>query len=385
MRIVFFSVVLNHHQAPVADALWRLCDRQYTFVELTPLADAKGAVSDYSQRPYLLRAWESDKAYAKAMELAKTAAVCVFSGVASLPFETARMRLGRLSFDMGERWLKRGWKSLLSPNLLKWRLAYTLGGWGRKPLYKLCCSAFCAADHYRLHTFRNKCYKWGYFTSVAKNCVEAFPDVPIPLMWCSRYLVLKHPELPVLMAHRLRRQGYRFRLDMYGSGPYEGATQQLAKKLGVDDVVRFVGVKPNDELLSDMRRHEIFLFTSDRNEGWGVVANESMANGCVLVASDGIGSSRYLVEDGQTGLLFRSPLVSSGIAHPDSAALDSLCEKVAYLLRHSAERRAMRQRSLSLMQNVWNPQVAAERLLVLIDLLQADKDTIYENGPCSKA
>ena len=53
-----------------------------------------------------------------------------------------RLKLGRLSFDMSERWLKRGIINLFSPSIFKMFLSYHLGGWGHKPLYKLCCSAF---------------------------------------------------------------------------------------------------------------------------------------------------------------------------------------------------------------------------------------------------
>ena len=53
---------------------------------------------------------------------------------------------------------------------------------------------------------------------------------------------------------------------------------------------------PNAKILQEMRKHEIFLFTSDRNEGWGAVSNESMSNGCMLVGSDGIGSIPFLVK-----------------------------------------------------------------------------------------
>ena len=108
IKIVFYSVVLNHHQISVADALWDMTGHHYTFVELSDLKDSKGAASDYSARPYLLRIWESDAAYNKAMALAKTADVCVFSGIESLEFEKERMKAGLLSFDMGERWLKHG-------------------------------------------------------------------------------------------------------------------------------------------------------------------------------------------------------------------------------------------------------------------------------------
>lgn len=187
------------------------------------------------------------------------------------------------------------------------------------------------------------------------------------------------------MAHRLKNKGYRFILDMYGNGEYEIQTRQLAKELEVEDVVRFIGVKPNNELLDDMREHSIFLFTSDRNEGWGAVANESMSNGCVLVASDGIGSSPYLINDGQTGLLFTSPKQSSSFNRPDIAALDSLCDKVEYLLANPRKWQDIQSRSTALMQELWNPHSAAERLLILINCLEEGKDTPFVEGPCSKA
>ena len=391
MKIVIYSLILNNHQVNVADKLWLLTGHQFCFVELANLQaeHRKGDTHDYSDCPYLLRAWESRTAYDKAMELARTAGCCVFSGVQALPFQKERMKLGLLSFDMSERWLKRGFLNLFSPAILKMFLAYHMGGWGRKPIYKLCCSAFAAGDQRKLFTYRGRCYKWGYYTQVEKNEVEASTDVSTsnitPLMWCSRYLRLKHPELPILMAHRLRNEGYNFVLDMYGSGEYEDKARMLVKELGIGDIVRFVGTKPNGELLSDMRKHELFIFTSDKNEGWGAVANESMSNGCVLVASDGIGSSPYLIEDGQTGMLFCSPNTSSSFGHPDVKALNALCKKVAYLLDHPQQRQAMRKRSLALMQEIWSPKVAAERLLVLMDRLQKGQDTMFENGPCSKA
>ena len=166
MKIVVYSVVLNQHQAPIADELWELTNHQFVFVELANLGDMKGGTEDYTSRPYLIRAWASPEAYTRAMELARTAECCVFSGVEALPFQKERLKEDLLSLEMGERWLKRGFKSLASPRLWKWLMAYYLNGWRNKPLYKLCCSAFCAGDHFKMGTFYNKCYKWGYFTKV---------------------------------------------------------------------------------------------------------------------------------------------------------------------------------------------------------------------------
>ena len=283
--------------------------------------------------------------------------------------------------------LKRGWLNLASPRILKMLLAYHLGGWRNKSIYKLCCSAYAAIDSYKLLSFKNKCYKWGYFTQVdEKNDVEASLDVSTPgsttLMWCSRFLVWKHPELPVQMAAKLKDKGYKFHIRMYGD---EGNAakhdtiyprkelQKLIEQLGVQDCVELMGSRPNNEVLDAMRESEIFLFTSDRMEGWGAVANESMANGCVLVASDAIGSSPYLIEDGVNGFMFRSQNA------------DSLSEKVEWLLKHPVERSKMRSAAYTQMRDVWSPRKAAEALLKLIDDLRNGRETSIVTGPCSKA
>ncbi len=391
MKIVFYSLILNNHQANIADELWELTNHQFCFVELANLQaeHRKGDTRDYTDCPYLLRAWESSQSYAKAMILAREAECCVFSGILALPFQKERLKLGRLSFDMSERWLKRGIINLFSPSIFKMFLSYHLGGWGHKPLYKLCCSAFAAQDQRKLLTFKNKCYKWGYFTKVNNDLSKIssrFTDGQFfSLMWCSRYLKWKHPELPVMMAARLKRLGYKFSLDMYGRGEYESQTKSLVSKLEVEDVVHFMGTKPNDELLQDMQQHHIFLFTSDQNEGWGAVANESMSNGCVLVASDAIGSVPYLVKPNVSGVLFRAPRVSSGFTSPDLSALDSLCDKVGYLFDHPSKLQDISRSGVKQIQDIWSPQVAAHRLLRLVECLQQGIDSGLEDGPCSKA
>lgn len=391
MKIVFYSIILNNHQANVADELWEFTGHRYCFVELEnpSVENRKGDTRNYQNCPYLLRAWESSDAYEKAMELARTAECCIFSGVQALPFQRARMKLGLLSFDMSERWLKRGVLNVFSPAIFKMLFAYYCGRWNRKPLYKLCCSAFAAKDQKLLGTYWNKCYKWGYFTWVGKNEAETYPDIStltrFPIMWCSRYLKWKHPELPILLAERLKRKGYRFILDMYGSGGYESKTREFAEKLGVTDVVRFLGNKPNNELMADMRRHSIFLFTSDKNEGWGAVANESMSNGCALVGSDAIGSIPYLVIDGVNGYSFRAPSPTSSFEHPDMASLESLCGRVEWLLQNPDALLRIRQTAVQRMQQIWSPQHAASCLLQLITNLQNSQDSSIINGPCSKA
>ena len=392
MKLVLYSLILNNHQANVADELWKLTNHQFCFVELAALQaeHRKGDTRNYDNCPYLLRAWESSQTYEYAMKLAREAECCIFSGVLALPFQKERLKLGRLSFDMSERWLKRGILNLFSPSIFKMFLAYHLGRWNKKPLYKLCCGAFAAADQYRLGTFKDRCYKWGYFTKV--DDVKGRDSSPnqkrsraILLMWCSRYLKLKHPELPIMMAAHLKELGYRFILDMYGSGEYEKRAKKLVVDLKVNDIVRFMGTEPNEKILKDMKSHDIFLFTSDKNEGWGAVSNESMSNGCVLVASDEIGSTPYLINPGITGLSFRAPRCSSSFDYPDKLSLDSLCAKVRYLLDNPSKIQDIRLHGMRVIQEFWSPTVAAQRLLKLIACIETGKESGFDYGPCSKA
>ena len=206
----------------------------------------------------------------------------------------------------------------------------------------------------------------------------------ISLMWCSRYLTLKHPELPILMARRLKDAGYQFMLDMYGEGDLKMEAIELVRTLKIDDVVCFHNNIPNSDLLQEMKKHEIFLFTSDRNEGWGVVANESMANGCALIASDAIGSVPYLVKDKYNGLICRSSKVSCSFKNPDMDAVDSLYQNVEWLLQHVKERRMIQQNAIKTMCNLWSPQNAALALLELIKNIN-NKDFTIKEGPCSMA
>ena len=215
-----------------------------------------------------------------------------------------------------------------------------------------------------------------------------FPEIT-PLMWCSRFLKWKHPELPILMAKKLKDKGFHFHLDMFGSGEKLEVSKQLVEDLKLSDVITFRGNVPNASILQEMRKHEIFLFTSDQNEGWGAVSNESMASGCVLVGADMIGSVPFLVEDGKTGLIFRSADKTTGFNGTslkiDNNTLASLTEKVEWLLNNPEERNRLSKNGYNVMRKVWSPENAAKNLLILINDLQNGRDTSIQHGPCSIA
>lgn len=377
MKLVFVTNYINHHQVHLADEFYLLLGDGYKFISTMdiPVERRKLGYPDYSERPYHIMAYKSQEIYNSALQYINEADV-VIVGSAPQKMITQRIQTGKLVFRYNERWFKskpwyltglRGW----------WNIYINHLRYNKKPIYMLCASAFTAQDVNAVGAYKNKCYKWGYFTKVEDFDVETLinrdSDRILQIMWCARFLKLKHPELPVKLAARLKSKGYKFIINMFGSGEEFEVTKNLAKKLNVEDVVNFCGNKPNDEILSEMRRHDIFLFTSDRNEGWGAVLNEAMSNGCAVVGSDEIGSVPFLIEDGVNGYKFKS------------RNLDSLEKKVVYLIENPNVRLNMAKNAYHTMSSIWSPANAARQFIRLVDsLIAGDENNISNIGPGSK-
>lgn len=379
MTIAFFSNFINHHQVYLADELYHLTDGNYNFVELIPMPEwlKNSGYPDFSMRPYVLQAWKDNERMKYAEFLAENVDVLLIGSHEALKYEILRCRkTDKLTIEVSERLFKKGFINLLSPRLLKWLYYYhTL--FYKKNVYKLCSSAFTSSDMHKLRAFNNKCYKWGYFTKVDKLDINQLLNErdsdESSFMWCGRFIDWKHPELAIKLAEKLKNRGYVFKIDMYGSGPKFHNMQKLSKNLKVNDVVNFCGNLPNDQILEAMRQHHIFLFTSDRNEGWGAVANEAMSNGCLIVGSDEIGSIPFLVKDGENGCIFKS------------RDINSLFDKVIWLLENPEVHQRLTINAYHTLKDVWSPMNAAKNLIKLIDDLQNGRDISIVEGPCSKA
>ena len=123
-----------------------------------------------------------------------------------------------------------------------------------------------------------------------------------------------------------------------------------------------------------MEASDIFLFTSDRNEGWGAVLNESMNSGCAVVASHAIGSVPFLMKNEENGLIYRS------------GDVDDLYAKVKKLIDAPKMRRQLGENACRTMESAWNAHTAAQRLMALSqDLMQEKRSARFADGPCSPA
>ena len=381
MKLVFITNYIHHHQIPLADEFYRLLGDDYKYIATDALPDwlIKGGYDPSISRPYVIRACENDLNRRDAKQLVNDADV-VIVGSAPEEYVEKRIEAGELTFRYSERWFKKKPWFLSGPhawfNLWHDHIRYR-----NKPVYMLAASAYTCRDVNAVGAYKNKVFKWGYFTKVedfpleaSANFCASSEEAEVHIMWCARFLRWKHPELPIMLAKRLKANCYKFVLDMYGSGMELEPTKRLASELGVLDVVHFLGNLPNDEILKQMRRHEIFLFTSDKNEGWGAVLNESMSNGCAVVASNMIGAVPFLVEDGVNGLIFQSESIAS------------LESKVESLLTNQKFRQRLAENAVVTMRTLWSPNNAAQQFLQLVQAINnQDINSIAKNGPCSQA
>jgi len=88
-----------------------------------------------------------------------------------------------------------------------------------------------------------------------------------------------------------------------GEGPSLPALQRLARRLGVQDRVRFAGRVSDEELPALHAAADAFVLPSiSRLEAFGIAALEAMSTGTPVVLSD-IPGVREVIEDGREGLL----------------------------------------------------------------------------------
>ncbi len=127
------------------------------------------------------------------------------------------------------------------------------------------------------------------FTSVLPP--KEAPD-HITLVTASR-LVHKNALDDVIRALKLLSDGVRFRI--YGSGPEEEKLKYLARKIGVEQRIEFMGHIDYSELPRALKKCDIFIRPS-RSEGMGNSFIEAMAAGLPVIATQEGGIADFLFD-----------------------------------------------------------------------------------------
>lgn len=377
MKIVFLSNRITPHQIPSCMAFQKCTD--FTFVEtMREKTTEAGWYADSADYSFVIPCPQNKR---KRMEIQKQImdADLVICGSAPDSYLVPRLKAGKLSFRYSERLYKNGMSISQFP-----RAAISAwlhhGRFQRAPLYMLCASAYTAVDCTQFGNYRNRMYKWGYFPETRHydldslflhKCESAKPH----LLWTGRFLGWKHPDIVVELAQALKANGYSFQLDIIGYGEMENMLQKKICEASLDDCVAILGKKTPDQVREHMESANIFLFTSDFQEGWGAVLNEAMNSACAVVASHAIGATPYLIRHKENGLVYLSGHV------------DDLYRKVSFLLERPEKIRKLGTAAYRTLIKEWNAETAVERVLELSEaILKGKKNPVlYSSGPCSKA
>lgn len=371
MKTVFISNYFNHHQKAMSDALFSLTDGQYNFISTGQMReDRKKLGYAMDAVPEYVKESEGECLRDEAL-----GAELLIWGSCPLNAVKERLKNKKLTFTYSERIFKTRELAASLGRAVKYSTRLCLNA---SNSYLLCAGAYAAGDYNKLGLFKNKTYKWGYFpeTRYYEEPEKLISDKnKNTILWVGRMLEWKHPEQAIELAKRLKSDGFSFQLKMIGTGEKEEEMRQLITENELSDCVLLTGAMSPQQVRANMEKTQIFVFTSDRQEGWGAVLNEAMNSCCSVVASHEIGSVPYLIEDGKNGFVYKS------------GDIDMLYSKVKSILEQPEKQRKLGMEAYSTITELWNAQIAAERLLNIAQRITNGEKypDIYDSGPCSKA
>lgn len=377
MKIAFVSNYMTHHQKPFCDAMYRRLGGDFSFIAANKMEEERknmgwSTEENKSEKiPYL--SYYDDNA-----ELANkviTEADFAINGGLHGVYIADRLKQKKPSFRYYERLYKTGTLRAYNPKtFLRNRREHT--AYKNDPIYLLCAGGYVPYDFSIFGGYPNKMLKWGYFTAKEE---ESFSDILAKkekhsILWTGRMLSWKHPEQVIFAALLLKGENLDFHLTMIGEGEARPLVESLIKENGLEDYVTLLPFMKPEEVRAYMKKSEIYLLTSDFEEGWGAVLNEAMSSGCAVVASHAAGATSYLLpEDGLKGFIY------------SSGEVGELASDIYDLLEKEEKRINMAERAYETMASLWSPEEAAERFLDFCDGLQKGEERFYSAGPMSRA
>lgn len=364
MRLCFVSNYINHHQIPFCDAMYDFLQGEFRFIQMEEMAEERMRMGWQSahELPYVKKYYEVSE---ESQNLIDGSDVVIYGGVEDEQYIVNRLQAGKPVIRYSERLYKTGqWKAVSPRGLMKKYNDHTK--YRKKDVYLMCAGAYVASDFHIVRAYPNKMLTWGYFPATKQYDVDKLlsekgyrsngaeapaQNTTVPhILWAARFLDWKHPELALETAKWLKDKGFAFHMDIIGGGEEEPMVKHLYEEYQLGDVVTLQGFKTPDEVRSFMERADIYLMTSDRNEGWGAVVNEAMNSGCAVVGNHMVGAVPYLIHHGENGFIYK-----------DSCKND-LFAFVEKLLEDEALRKSMGKKAYETITKEWNARTAAKRL-----------------------
>lgn len=375
MKIVFITNYMNHHQLSLCDEWYKLTRDNFYFIATdNPSKGRKELGYDdmNCSREYIIREYDENTSYDDVKNIISEANIIIVGGISS------GMRKRFLSYNNDaivfyyeERYLKGEWKHPIK-NLAKIFLK-------RKQInteYKILAASGYMKGDCKIIGLTNEIYEWGYFPNnviYKREEEKKLNHNNIKILWAGRLIKYKRPFHVLYMAKKLKKQKLNFSIDIIGSGNLYDKMHQKIKRLKLENEVNLCGSVPYYEMINYYRNSDIFVMTSDSDEGWGAVVNEAMSQGCASVVYKKVGSAPYLINNGINGLIYSSK--------------KELVNQV-YKIFDDNVRKTIQINAQETIEQIWNYKNAAESSYLLFErMLNNEKvviDSSLKNYPCKR-
>ncbi|MDR3414063.1 MAG: glycosyltransferase family 4 protein [Formivibrio sp.] len=373
--LAYCTNIWNHYQAPVCTEFSKsLGNDAFNLCLFEPVHEERrqlGWGNDIPDYRWIKGPPTSKNDFERLNQIVCNADVAVL-GACPQKVQAARAATGKLTFIMSERLWKQpfAWWRMLNPRYARGVRRYKQVA-NLTNVHYLPIGAYAAGDARRIKAYGDRMWTWAYFADVTPHPPSPRTNTPINILWVGRMLDWKRVDLLLKAVARVCNQPAFGRLDMVGTGSEKARLQKLARNLSLNTKCFFHEPVSPDRIREFMRQADVYVLPSNRYEGWGVVANEAMSEGAVLVANDQAGAAPVLIEHGRTGFLFPDGDVGRLSAILQTVLADAaLREKISYAAWQE-------------MQRLWNPRVGAERLVGLCrGLLGLAPMPEYHGGPC---
>ena len=367
MKIVFISNFLNFHQVALWDSFIKNEIEQFVFLE-TSIIDKERISMGYNQieRSYVKNSTTLSDDDLK--NLFKNTDIVFVGSVDDKRVYRQIKSCKNIVYITEHIKKKTGIKSYLS--LQKYFLKLHL-----TTLFKnkwcLSSSAF-AGEEFKNHFFKkNHIFKFGYFPEIKCTKDDTYYNKSKQVLWVGRFLDWKQTTDVLFLFFHILTLDPEFRLKTIGEGPEQNNIIKEITKNGLLNRCEIIGFQSNKFIIEEMNKSLFFALTSSRGEGWGVVLNEAMSQGCLCLANKNAGATNFLIKNGINGFSYSN--------------YEEMVDVVDhYSSLESGKLNTISNNAIKTIKDLWNYQVASARLYEFcLFVLNKNNNFGYKEGPLS--
>jgi len=133
-----------------------------------------------------------------------------------------------------------------------------------------------------------------------KNKLDSHETINIGMV--GRLEVHKDQKSLIKAIKILKEKSIHSKLFLIGDGSQQSILKKLTKKLQLNNEVLFLGARIDIEKI--LEKIDIFVFSTTKDEGFGIAMVEAMGKGLPILASD-VGACREVLQDGKYGTLVK--------------------------------------------------------------------------------